>query len=61
MGIGITPNKEKGKCDVCKKKKDVRKIIETEKKKIFSICEECAEKSTLNLEEGMKKYGKSLG
>ena len=58
MGIGITPNKEEGKCSICRKETEVRKIFDAEKNKGFSICQKCAAKSELNLKEGIKKYGK---
>jgi transcription elongation factor Elf1 len=60
MGIGITPNKEEGKCSVCKKKTEVRKIFDAKKKKGFSICQKCADKSELTIGQGVKKYGKPM-
>ncbi len=58
MSIGITPNEQKGKCDVCGKKKKVRIIFDTDKKLAFSICADCAKKSKLDIAHGLKKYGK---
>ncbi len=60
MGIGITPSDDKGVCSVCGKKTDVRRVIDEEKGVGFGICEACADKSPLTVDECMEKYGKKL-
>ena len=60
MGIGITPSDGKGYCSVCRKKTEVRKVIDEEKKVGFDICQACADSSPLSVDECMEKYGKKI-
>lgn len=56
--IGITPEYEPGVCDICKENKQVRAIIDKEKKLMAKVCLECAKGSSLSVGEILKKYGK---
>ncbi len=60
MGVGITPGDEKGVCSVCKKIIEVKKVVDEDAKKGFEICQSCADKSTLTVDECMEKYGKKV-
>ncbi|MFH0961883.1 MAG: hypothetical protein V1820_04330 [archaeon] len=58
MAIGITPELEDGTCSICKRKAQVRFVIDSEKGLAAGICLECALPSKLTAEEILVKYGK---
>jgi NAD-dependent SIR2 family protein deacetylase len=54
---GITLGYEKDTCSICKKKKEVRLIYDREKHLVVKVCDECAGKLNMPIDEVVKKYG----
>ena len=58
MAIGLSPQFQEGKCDLCGAEAEVRVVFDDEKKLTAFICAKCAESSTDSAEELVGKYGK---